>query len=456
MTVERRHPPRAARVMALALIVAVGVGVYFWVRRARTNDGHIDGSGTIEATQVSVAPKVAGRVVAIRAREGAKVSVGQVVAELDHEELDAQVAQAEAAVAAARARLAQAQSALSLQHAQTTAAVDQARAAAAASRTRVPQAERAAEVQASTVSAAIQQAQAQVDAATAQVKATDAGIRAAESAVRSAEAQLANVEADLARAEALYREGALSAQQRDGARTAVSAAMAQRDSARAQRDAAGAQRSAAESALAQAHAALRTALANRQTVEIRQLDTAASRAQVDQAQAALRGAQAQTGLVEQRSKDVDAARAAVAQTEAALRLVQTTRGNTIVRAPMAGVVVSRSVEVGDLVTTGTPIVTVADLDRVFLRIFIAETDLARVKVGQPVRVTVDAFRNRVFPGTVEEISNRAEFTPGNVQTREERVKLVFAVRVAMDNPEGLLKPGLPADAVIVTNGEREP
>ena len=89
-------------------------------------------------------------------------------------------------------------------------------------------------------------------------------------------------------------------------------------------------------------------------------------------------------------------------------------------------------------TTGTPIVTVADLDRVFLRIFIAETDLARVKVGQAVRVTVDAFRDRVFPGTVDEISNRAEFTPGNVQTREERAKLVFAVRVAMSNPERIL------------------
>jgi HlyD family secretion protein len=437
-------------------VTVLALGAYYWLRRARANDGRIEGSGTIEATQVSVAPKVAGRVVAIRAREGASVTAGQVVAELDHEELDAQVAQAEAAVSVARARLGQAQSALNLQQAQATAAVDQARAAAAASRTRVPQAERAADVQASTVSAAIQQAQAQVDAAEAQVAATNATMVAAESAVRSADAQLANAQADLTRAEALHRDGAISTQQRDAVRTAVTAATAQRDSARAQHDAARAQRSAAQSGLAQARAALRTALANRQTVEIRRLDTAASRAQVEQAQAALRGAQAQTGLVEQRRRDVDAARAALAQAQAALRLAQTTRGNTTVRAPIAGVVVSRSVEVGDLVTTGTPIVTIADLDRVFLRIFIAETDLARVKVGQSVRVTVDAFRDRAFPGTVEEISNRAEFTPGNVQTREERTKLVFAVRVAMSNPERVLKPGLPADAVIVTNDGQEP
>jgi HlyD family secretion protein len=441
------------RAIALALILGVGVGAYYWFGRPRASDGRIEGSGTIEATQVAVAPKVAGRVLAIRAREGAIVSIGQVVAELDHDELDAQVAQTEAAVTLAQARLAQAESALGLQQAQVSASVDQARAAAAASRLRVPQAEQGAEVQAATVAAAVDQARAQVEAATAQVKATEAAVRAAEAAVRSAEVHLASVQTDAARVEALHRDGAISSQQRDSARVAVAAGTAQRDGARAQYDAALAQRPVAGAVLAQARAALRAALANKQTVAIRQLDAAASRAQVEQAEAALRGARAQTGLVAQRARDVDAAHAALAQARAALRLVQTTRGHTIVRAPIAGVVISRSVEVGDIVTIGTPIVTVADLSRVFLRIFVAETDIGRVTLAQPVRVTVDAFRVRVFEGTVEEISNRAEFTPGNVQTKEERVKLVFAVRVAMNNTDGTLKPGLPADAVIVTNGE---
>jgi HlyD family secretion protein len=128
----------------------------------------------------------------------------------------------------------------------------------------------------------------------------------------------------------------------------------------------------------------------------------------------------------------------------------------VVRAPIAGVVTVRSVEVGDLVTVGSPIVTIANLDRVYLRIFVAETDLGLVKLGQPVEVRIDAFPGRVFPGTVDEISNRAEFTPGNVQTKEERVKLVFAVRVALENGERVLKPGLPADAVIVVNGQPRP
>jgi HlyD family secretion protein len=95
-------------------------------------------------------------------------------------------------------------------------------------------------------------------------------------------------------------------------------------------------------------------------------------------------------------------------------------------------------------------VTVADLNRPYLRIFVAETDIGRVKLGHPVEVRIDAFSKHVFEGTVQEISSRAEFTPGNVQTKEERVKLVFAVKVSLTNPEGVLKPGLPADAVILT------
>ena len=80
--------------------------------------------------------------------------------------------------------------------------------------------------------------------------------------------------------------------------------------------------------------------------------------------------------------------------------------------------------------------------------FISDTDLGRVGIGQPVEITVDAFPGRRFRGTVSEISSRAEFTPGNVQTKEERVKLVFGVKVSVENQDGVLKPGLPADAVI--------
>jgi HlyD family secretion protein len=452
---ERRTIPARVRMIVAAVILAA-TAAYIAFPRARSNNGRIEGSGTIEATQVDVAPRVAGRIIALKVREGAAVIANQVVAELDVEELNDQVAQAQAQVTAAEARLAQAQVALSIQQQQASSAIAQAQAVVEASRARVPQAGEAVQLQAASVAAQIEQARAQVRAAAANVAAADASLRAAESAVQAAEAHLANVRADVGRLESLYRDGAISAQQVEAGRAALVAAAAQRDSARAQRDAAGAQRQAAESVLGQARAALDSALANRGTVPIREHDVAAARAQVAQAQAALRGAEAAAGLITQRAREVEAARAAADQARAVLRLAKTTLAHATVRAPIGGVVVSRSVEVGDLVAVGSPIVTIADLSRVYLRIFVAETDLGLVKLGQPVEVRIDAFPGRVFPGMVEEISNRAEFTPGNVQTKEERVKLVFAVRVALDNPDGLLKPGLPADAVILVSPSTRP
>ncbi|OLD57044.1 MAG: hypothetical protein AUI83_05775, partial [Armatimonadetes bacterium 13_1_40CM_3_65_7] len=239
------------------------------------------------------------------------------------------------------------------------------------------------------------------------------------------ETNLDRAESDLQRLEALYRDGAVSAQQLDTARSTVKAAGAQRDAARAQRDAAQVQLSAAAAVVEQARAGLAVAEANRQTIAIREQDAAAARAQLAQARAALQQA-------------------------------EILRGYTVLSAPLSGVVVAKHVEIGDLVGVGAPVLTIADLSQPYLRLFISETDLGRVTLGEPVDVRVDAFRGRVFHGTVTEISDHAEFTPGNVQTREERVKLVFAVKVLLSNQDGVLKPGLPADAVIVTGAGSSP
>ncbi|MCS7173569.1 MAG: efflux RND transporter periplasmic adaptor subunit [Armatimonadetes bacterium] len=150
----------------------------------------------------------------------------------------------------------------------------------------------------------------------------------------------------------------------------------------------------------------------------------------------------------QRAREVEAARAAVDQARAAVRLAEVTRWQAVLRAPQSGVVLARLVEVGELVSPGAPILTIADLNRPYLRVFVPEADLGRVRLGQPVEVRVDAYPDRVFWGRVVEIANRAEYTPGNVQTREERTQLVFAVRIALENPDWILKPGLPADAII--------
>jgi len=119
-------------------------------------------------------------------------------------------------------------------------------------------------------------------------------------------------------------------------------------------------------------------------------------------------------------------------------------------APSNGTVTLRAVEPGELVTIGTNVVRITYLDKVTLMIYVNEGNLGRVKLGDKAEVTIDSAPGRMFEGRIVYISPSAEFTPKNVQTKEERTKLVFGVKIEVDNPDGTLKPGLPADATINT------
>jgi HlyD family secretion protein len=115
------------------------------------------------------------------------------------------------------------------------------------------------------------------------------------------------------------------------------------------------------------------------------------------------------------------------------------------RSPLSGVVLKRLARQGEVVGAGTPVLTVARLDELTLTVYVPEAELGRVALGQSVEARADAFPGRAFPGQVQAISTRAEFTPRNVQTARDRRKLVFAVKVRLPNPSGELKPGLPVD-----------
>lgn len=178
-------------------------------------------------------------------------------------------------------------------------------------------------------------------------------------------------------------------------------------------------------------------------------------ASVSQAQANLVLAQAngrrtdtlfRSGSATRQQKDATDAQLSLAQ--AGLVLAQKTLDNCTVTSPVSGTVTSKAVEVGDLATPGAVIVSISKLDTVKLTIYVSETELPKVKLGAPAEVRIDAFPKQVFPGRVTFISPTAEFTPKNIQTREDRVKLVFAVRIEIPNPDGSLKPGLPADATV--------
>jgi multidrug resistance efflux pump len=118
-------------------------------------------------------------------------------------------------------------------------------------------------------------------------------------------------------------------------------------------------------------------------------------------------------------------------------------------APISGLVLERPVHVGEVAVPGAPLMTLADLNEVTLTVYVPEDQLGKVQLGQPVSVTVDAYPDRVFQGSVAFIATQAEFTPKNVQTKEERVNMVFAVKVKLLNADHALKPGMPADAVLV-------
>ena len=137
------------------------------------------------------------------------------------------------------------------------------------------------------------------------------------------------------------------------------------------------------------------------------------------------------------------------QAEAQVAEQQSHVSDFSVKSPIDGRVLTRTVERGERVEPGTPLFTLVDLDRLYVKIYVPEPSIGKVALGQEARVYVDAYPGRAFPARVSRVSQEAEFTPKNVETREERVKLVFAVEVALtENPGGVLKPGMPADATI--------
>jgi HlyD family secretion protein len=171
--------------------------------------------------------------------------------------------------------------------------------------------------------------------------------------------------------------------------------------------------------------------------------------QILQAEAAYRQAAEQCKLVEEgaRIEVRQQAAARLQQAQAALKLAETRLGYATLRAPLSGMVLSKNVEPGEYVSPGTPVITVGEIKKPWLRAYINERDLDRVKLGQKARVTTDG--GKVYEGVVAFIADKAEFTPKNVQTEKERVKLVFRIKINVENPELELKPGMPADAEIV-------
>jgi len=149
-----------------------------------------------------------------------------------------------------------------------------------------------------------------------------------------------------------------------------------------------------------------------------------------------------------RQEQIAVDRQAAMQAMENVRLSRIKLGYTVLRAPTSGVVQTRVAELGEVVSPGTPIVTLAEVDHPWLRAYVSETDLGRVRWGQAAKVTTDTYPGKTYEGRLSFIASDAEFTPKSVQTQSERVTLVYKIKIEIPNPNHELKPGMPADAVL--------
>ena len=221
----------------------------------------------------------------------------------------------------------------------------------------------------------------------------------------------------------------------------------------------------AKEALNQANETLRSAQEDFQRMESLFGSGAATKKQRDDAQTRHANAVAQANAADQalkklqnfaRPEDVKAALARVDQAAYAVRLLEKSIRDCTVRAPADGVVTERFVEEGELAAPGTGLFVITNLDRMKLTIYVPETDLGNIRLGERANISIDSNPGARYPGTVTWISPVAEFTPRDIQTKDERVKLVYAVRIEIANPSGIFKPGMPADATLPREGEKTP
>jgi len=190
------------------------------------------------------------------------------------------------------------------------------------------------------------------------------------------------------------------------------------------------------------------ALRARQVVSQSEYDRAS--AAFDNARATRDRTHAQLAMLKEgfRTEEVEEGRARLHEADKALELADLNLARCQLFAPIAGRVLSKNREVGEAVAAGASVVTLGDLTRPWLNLYIGERDLGKVALGMPAEVTVDSFPTQPFPGKVTFISEKAEFTPKNIQTQDERVKLVYRVKIELENRNQALKAGMPADAVL--------
>ncbi len=349
-------------VVVLLVLVAIASGAFVAWQQYQQQKGMPEGlilaNGRLEGDRYTLAPKYAGRVAELLAREGDQVKAGQVVARLEDQRLQAKLAQAQGQAAAARAALAAAEAALDLLQKQVPLQIDTAR----------------------------------------------ADVAHAQAALKAAEARVRQRRIDARRYRKLTGSGAVDKFTADQAQLAL---------------------------------------------EVAQADLITARSALEQARKRLAEAELGKERIDAKTREVEAARARAEAAEAAVAEIQSMLDDMAVKAPVSGTLVTRIVDPGEVVAAGAPLLTLVDLDRLYLKVYVPEHQIGKLRLGLEARIYTDAFPDQPFEAHVRYIASQAQFTPKEVQTPDERVKLVYAVKLYLDeNPDHRLTPGIPADAVI--------
>jgi len=380
----------------LAVLAIAAVAVYVFRGMNRQDDHRIVVSGNIELTEVNIAFKTSGRLIERKVDEGDTVQKGEVLARLDRDQLTAQREREAAGMQSSLTQLTTAETALAWQTDSVAADIEQRKADLASSEARLAELKNGS------------RPQEKLDA---------------KAAVDAAQAELDRAKNDWDRAQTLFKDDDISRAQFDQYRMRWESAQAQVNSAR-----------------------------ERQALVLagpREEQIAAQAAVVERARAAVKMSQANALQIQQRQQELATRHAEIARSKANVQLIDTQLSDTVAASPVDGVVLVKAADVGEILAPGTTVVTVGDIDHPWLRGYVNETDLGKVKLGSKARITTDSYPGKVYWGRVTFISSEAEFTPKQIQTQQERVKLVYRIKIEMENPHRELKSNMPADAEIV-------
>ncbi len=440
--------PNPRRIIPIVLVIAIiaAAAWYFTSGQGGGSNGALAASGTIEGTQVVVAPEISGRVREVLVQEGDQVQAGQVLVRFDDTLLQAQLSQAQAALHQAQANYDLVAMGPTPQQRQLSIASAEAELLSANQA-----------LQALYDNAGLSQAQLQQTIATTDqsrdkaqqyldnitTKAKSADVEAAWASVVLAQDKLKNAQEDFDP----YANKSQNNVPRAALQAVLAAAQNQYDSAVERYNNIVGTANQYDLAVAQANVVMaeaKLADSKRQYAKLQDGvdpdNLAAAQARVKTAEANLAVAQATPS-----SEQLAVAQAQVEVTQGALNVIQAQIAKLVISAPINAIVDTRSAEPGEVMVPGAPLFTLVKLDDLKITVYIPEDRYGTINLGQTARVTVDSFPGETFEAKVIRIADQAEFTPRNVQTETGRRTTVFAVDLAVTNPQGKLKPGMPAD-----------